>query len=239
MRRLIAVFAIALVFAILMGLGLWQVQRLHWKTALLADLDRAYSADRQARPLTLDDFRQADRDNRLFIGGTITGTPIPGDRMLIGPRTRDDRVGYHLYMPVRLETGGTVLVNFGWVPEGWTYDSLPALKTPLNLPGFARRPDRPNSFTPSNDPAHDRWYSVDLALLQSKPALKTLPPYVFYAMRPMAEAALWPVPFAKDWRPPNNHLGYALFWFTMAGLLLAITAIKIGLLNGCNEKPQI
>ncbi|TIU37138.1 MAG: SURF1 family protein, partial [Mesorhizobium sp.] len=100
-------------FAILIGLGTWQVQRLHWKEDLLATIDkRTHSA-----PLPLADVEQqfAASHDVDYTPVTVTGTFLhQGERHFFSTWQGDS--GFNVYTPLQLEGGRFVLVNRGFVP---------------------------------------------------------------------------------------------------------------------------
>ncbi len=217
--------AVLAAFTLLVSLGIWQVHRLEWKNALLADLDRARQSASSTQ-LTSDDFHQAALSHRLFLGGSVQGRLLKDKAFRLGPRVQDGVAGYHLYAPIRLKDGGIVLINLGWIPEG-AQTVLKDVKDVSALSGLARRPDRANAFTPANQPQQQLWYSVDLDALKTQSGMEKLEDYVFYADTVLENAKPAPIPAAKNWQPPNSHLQYAAFWFSMAGLLLVLSGIRL------------
>lgn len=212
-------------FVVLVSLGLWQIHRLEWKNALLTDLDSARLNASSTR-LTGNDFKQAALSHRLFIGGSVEGQLLKDKAFRLGPRVQDGVAGYHLYAPMRLKDGSIILINLGWIPEK-EQSVLKDVKDISILSGLARYPDRANAFTPVNQPQQQLWYSIDFDTLKAQPGMENLEDYVFYADTSLENARPAPIPAAKDWQPPNNHLQYAAFWFSMAGLLLVLSGIKL------------
>jgi surfeit locus 1 family protein len=218
------VVAVMCAETILIGLGVWQMERLAWKTKLLASLDAVAQADPL---LAQQDFLTAERSGQLFLHGHVRGAFLNQDEFLIGPRTHDGAIGYHVYAPMRLQGGGTLLIDRGWIPlDQAGAGASRSIQGSATVTGLARHPDRPNSFTPANQPQAGEWYSVDFAALERTKNLPPLLPYVLYAQPSPAGRAGYPLPQAQDWRPPNNHLQYALTWFSMAVILLVVLTLS-------------
>jgi surfeit locus 1 family protein len=218
-----AVLITLLMLAILLALGTWQVRRLAWKTALLAELAQAYRSD---AALHIDDFTKAATAGTMFLHGRITGTLIGRDTILIGPRTHDGVPGYHVLAPLRLDSGGTVLVNRGWIAADGRRAALDDRgNRHVRVTGMARRPDRANMFTPENQPDSGQWYSIDTGQIAAHTGL-ALPPYVLYAETVDGAPQTVPLTFGTGWTLPNDHLHYAIFWFTMAGVLALIFILR-------------
>lgn len=207
--------------AVLLSLGWWQLERLAWKQALLAQIDTAY----QSEIPTLSDYKnltEAAPLTRIRVRGQYSHD----SEMLIIPRTWEGKVGFHLVTPLEIENGGRVLVNRGWIPVNKADpDSRPETRQmgPVEITGLLRPAEKPGLFTPQNNPGTNSWYYIDpaLALNPDHPAS----PFILYADAETGSNKL-PVQEALRWEPPNDHLGYAVFWFSMAGVLLAIFYIR-------------
>jgi surfeit locus 1 family protein len=200
---------------VLCALGAWQVQRLHWKRGLLADIIAA----RAAGPQDVADIGAAQAPLYARLQGHYADA-----RFLIGPRTYEGVAGYHIVVPL-LTDRGAVLVNRGWVPEGQQENIQPP-RGDVDITGMLRTPGHGNVFTPPNVPEKNQWFRFDL-LQMAAAANLDLAPLVMYAESETPEAAsLQPVRAALVWSPPNNHLQYAVFWFTMAAALCVIFALR-------------
>lgn len=194
------VFA-AIGLAVMLGLGTWQLQRLEWKTNLLATI--AERLDLPAEPLPANpgadwQFRRA----------TVEGQVVGGQWFRFPGHSRNDAVGELLMLLVQRPDGSLVAVENGWVPFG---QPSPPLPETLAAEGIVRAPAEPGLFTPANDPAGNAWYVASPAAMAAAaglPAAKAVPMY----LKP------------PDWHPhlPNDHLQYALTWFALAGIFLVI-----------------
>jgi surfeit locus 1 family protein len=232
-KRSIPVWATILTiagFTVLCALGTWQVQRLSWKTSLIRELkaaERSYEDNEIAKP----DFLRAMAGEKPFVFGYVDGVYQHEKEIAIGPRTRLGISGYHIITPFVMNDGSVLLVNRGWVPEdkldrNTRRDALTKGRTKVY--GMAQKPEKPNMFVPRNDPEDDQWFSLDFAEIAQARDLHQadMVPYVFYAKRLNPAAQVFPIPHDKDWSPPNNHLAYACFWFSMAGLFLIVYFIR-------------
>lgn len=216
---------------ILCTLGVWQLQRLQWKTGLLAALETA--EQRSAAPtLSFQDITElaASADDLALVRYVfIEGRWLHEKEIQLGPRTWQGKPGFHVLTPLQMEDGGTVLVNRGWVPldkkrPADRPESLVSAENGFAM-GLLRRPEPPSVFTPANRPESGEWYAIDLAQIAKARNLENLAPLVLYARLHGGSAPL-PVTDALVWRPNNNHLGYALFWFSLACLLLIIYGLR-------------
>ena len=97
--------------AVLVGLGTWQLQRLEWKTQLIAERDAGLAA--AALSLPADDGQLAALEFRKV---TARGRFLHDRELYVGSRTNHGKAGYHVLTPLQVEDGTVLLVNRGWVP---------------------------------------------------------------------------------------------------------------------------
>lgn len=215
---------------ILCGLGTWQVQRLQWKQNLLAQIDALYAPETTATPTTLtaSQLNDAAAAGQDYLRGTVTGQYIPEKSFRTGPRVLDDQQGTHLYTPFQLQDGGIVFVNRGWIPHDDQAAITPAITGLTTLFGLFRTPDRANRFTPPHDLSAGIFYHLDPPEIAAALKLGTAIPYILYLEDNNSAAGNTTLPRPVAARPvlKNDHLGYALFWYSMAGVLLVIYALR-------------
>jgi surfeit locus 1 family protein len=224
-----------LAFLFLCGLGTWQLERLHWKRGVLAELDRLYAQDAAANPLTAASFKPPRAG--AFVRGTASGRLDYAQDFLVGPRTRDGVPGYHLITPLHMAYGLTLLVNRGWLPDqsadGATAETILAADSArpaeeMDVAGVARPAPRP-PFALRNAPDRGRWYWVEIPVAAAYFKLSQPAPYVLRAEDRLgrdADAFAYPLPLPRAPYPPNNHLQYAFTWFALAGALLVIYYLR-------------
>ena len=213
---------------VLVGLGTWQVERLHWKEGLIAE--RAARLAAPATPLPADadwpawDFRKVE----------LRGTFRHDLEQLFGASTHDGQLRYHVLTPLLREGGPAVLVDRGWVPTDRVHPAARRegqIEGPVTITGIARYrgADRPGWFTPANDPGQRMWFSYDLPALERALGLELLPVVVEADDRPNPGGL--PVGGLTRIELPNNHLQYAITWYGLAAALLAVY-VAFGLRRG-------
>ena len=202
---------------VLCGLGTWQLQRLAWKTDIIAGLEAAYDSQSGATV-----FAQGFTGGE-FIFGTVEGTFLPSKLVKLGPRTGGGTISYDVLVPLAI--GESVLfVNLGLNPEPYKKLKLSEFENKtIRFEGLARVPGW-NSFTPENEPENERWYRADIQQMAAVRNLDNPLPHILYAET--ASEDLGPFPHNTRWMPKNNHLQYALFWFTMAGALVVVYVLR-------------
>lgn len=204
---------------VLLGLGFWQIDRLAWKT----DLIQGIEAQLAAPPVPMPEDISEDMQYRRV---SLAGTFIDGQAFEVRPRTQAGVAGYHLVQPFRRASGGIVLINRGFVPDGVTAE--PVNRGMQRIEGVLVRPQK-GGFTPDNVPAGGQWYWIDVAVMAKAAGLSPLDenvsPYVLQQSNVTAKGkfpqALSVVPEIR-----NNHKQYAIFWFVMAAILLVIYTLS-------------
>jgi len=229
--------AAACAFAVLIGLGTWQVQRKAWKEGLIATVTERFAAPPAALPPPAEWARldpAADEYRRVrFVGELIndketlvftTGSSLRGDA---GP-------GYWVFTPARV-AGRIVMVNRGFVPEDRkeaTSRAQGQLAGPVEIVGVMRWPEEPGMFTPTAEPAKNLWFARDSTAIAQAKGLGDVAPFYVEQEAPPAPGGL---PRAGTLQPtfPNNHLGYAITWYGLALVLAASFSVwLVGRLRG-------
>jgi surfeit locus 1 family protein len=232
LRRGILVPSVATVaaLAILVGLGVWQLERMAWKDGLVAELTERLAAPPVALPPARDWPRLAPAADE-FLRVTATVQFLDDKEGLVytsGSSLRDDvgGPGYWVFTPARLPDGGLVMVNRGFVPEDKrSAASRPEgeIAGPVAVVGVLRWPEPPGLFTPAGDAARNLWFSRDSAAIAAAKGIDAAPFYI------ELESPLPPggLPRAGRLKPvlPNNHFQYALTWLGLAGVLVCVYAV--------------
>ena len=207
----------ALATLLFLGLGIWQVQRLGWKLDLIARVDARVAADPMAAPGP-DMWPTLTSDSNEYTPVTISGDYAQGQDTLVQAVT-DLGGGFWVMTPLTTAEGWTVLVNRGFVAAD-KRDDRPMPDGHVTVTGLLRMTQPGGAFLRDNDADADRWYSRDTAAIAGKLGLKDTAPYFIDAAR-MSDAQ--PVGGLTVVQFRNNHLSYALTWFTMAAGTVALT----------------
>lgn len=212
LRRLLPALAALPVLAILLGLGTWQVQRLHWKTEMLATIDAAETGP----PLPLD------AGAKPFTKVAVTGRLDHGREALLGLEVRGTTLGAHLLTPLLRDGAPPLLVDRGWVP----LERDRAVVRPegeVTVTGFLRPADERDWNSPRDDAPGRRFYLFDPAVIGQALDLPPPMPFGLVALAPVG-SPVGELPAAPRHMPrPNNpHLGYAITWYGLAAALVGV-----------------
>jgi surfeit locus 1 family protein len=219
-------------FAILVGLGSWQLTRAAEKAFFLEKLMSQAAGAPAAMPPTATwgalDPARLDL-TRVAASGAFIDGPFASVRTTIasgGPGTRQlSGFGRWVFQGFRLADGGTILINRGFVPENRLGEIKPAAG-PATVTGFLRAAEARNAFTPNDLPAQREFYTRDPAAIAASLGLSGGPSFYLEAER-QGDGLTPPAgvdPKELIARIPDNHLQYALTWFGLALTLLGVFA---------------
>ena len=226
-KRIVTSIVVLAALAILVSLGTWQVQRLHWKEGLLHDI-----ADRTtAMPVTLAEIARI-----ASTGGDIDYRTVSVSGVFDHARERhffatfNGETGYYVFTPLQLADMRYLFVNRGFVP----YDLKEPGRRPMGqilgivaIHGLARPklPQKPSSLVPDNDIPANIFYWKDLDAMAASTGLKPeqVVPFFVDADATPNPGGL-PAGGVTQFDLPNSHLQYAMTWY---GLALALVAVVV------------
>lgn len=216
----------AICFVILVGLGVWQLQRLKWKEGILAHVAALQTAKAVDIGPVLDRLAHGADVDYTRVTAVCPGLATAPFLQLYAIQDEGGRgqAGWRLISacPVQSAAYRTILVDRGFVPD--TVQARPKVDpadtTPVTLTGILRKPDRPSFVAPKNRPGH--WFSRDAPAMARTLAAPDPAPVFLYAetsTNPQFKA-LDPAPLPTN--IPNRHFEYALTWFGLAAGLLGV-----------------
>jgi surfeit locus 1 family protein len=206
-----------LIPTIAFALGTWQVQRLTWKSDLIARYEDRLIREPLALPPQIDPTAIKDFDYRRVLA---TGTYRHDQEMLIGPRIHDGDDGYLVVTPLERKGGSTILICRGWISKKFKAQKdrphgLPGGE--VTVEGLLREPWKKNMFTPDNNPGKNEFYFPDVEqmarLTDSQPVWieETMLPEFLESHR--REEKGIPIGRAPEVNLRNNHAQYIFTWY--------------------------
>lgn len=207
--------AITIVFAllglcILVSLGMWQLQRHAWKQDLLAEIAGRIAADPVALPAAPDPARHA------YLPVRVEGR-IGAAEILVQSSLRRAGAGYRVIAPFETGDGRRILIDRGFVPHAGR-DAARGTGAAV-VTGNLHWPDEVDMFTPAPDREAGLWFARDVPALAE--ALGTEPVLVVVRESEPAPGGIIRLPVDTA-GIPDNHLGYAVQWFAMAAVWVAM-----------------
>jgi surfeit locus 1 family protein len=209
------------VMLVMIGLSIWQVQRLHWKEGLIADRTARTTAEPVPLPPPGTDLAPFE-----FRRVAVTGSFDHAHEFYLAARSQNGNIGYWIVTPLKTDAGETVLIERGWVPEN---KKLPETRAQgqvagtVTLNGFVRLPQVKTFFQPENEPQKNVWFYLspaEMAQAAGIPARTDL--YLDADLAPNPGG--FPIGGQTRVNLPNDHLQYAITWALLA-LTLAVVYV--------------
>jgi surfeit locus 1 family protein len=217
-------------FAILIALGTWQLQRKAWKEGLIATLTERLAEPPSALPppaawSKLD--QASDEYRRVTFSATFDHAKealVYGAASAFRPDVSG--VGYWVLTPARLPGGGMIIVNRGFIPEGRQgAASRPEgqVTGAVDIVGAMRWRDPRSMFSPADNPTHNLWFIRDPAAVAAAKGLGSVAPFYVEQEGPIPPGGL-PQPGKLVVHLRDPHLGYAVTWY---GLALGLVGVFV------------
>ncbi|HEV2189155.1 MAG TPA: SURF1 family protein [Stellaceae bacterium] len=209
---------------ILLGLGTWQVQRLHWKEGLIAQRAAMVAAPPIAPPQTLAEA-QANQFRHVADDGTLLN-----DKEIYLAATSDSgESGYQVLTPLQEAAGRVIFVNRGFVPlelKDPKKRSAGQLTGAVRVAGLLRAPpaEKPTWFLPDNRADLNLWFWVDLPAMAKAAGVPDAAPFYIDADKTPNPGG-WPKGGVTRLELPNDHLQYAITWYALALALIVIYVV--------------
>jgi len=215
-------------------LGTWQLYILQWKLGLIKQREERLSAPPQNLP-SLGTPNLQDWEYRpVKVQGTFVHEQEQylQPRIYVTPKDKQTLHGCHVLTPLQTRQGA-LLVNRGFVPKT-KMDPHSRLSGQIQgeteIVGIARVPSKtkPNMFFPNNEPDKKTWYWIDLQGLSQN----TNPPvdkniYIEAGLKSTPHEGVFPVGVQWNSSLRNNHLEYAITWFTLGACLTVLSILFV------------
>ncbi len=196
--------------SILLSLGFWQVQRLAWKTDLLTAINERLNQPAVALPA------KVDKKNNQYLKVYVTGVFKSGEiHNLTSQKFKGP--GFKIISPFIAESGQTLLVDRGFTKEIFKNYSKSIETTYIE--GNLLWPNEVDSFTPAPNRNKNIWFARDIEKMSNY--LKTEPILLVATRENQPDKFIEPEPISLN--IPNNHLQYAITWFSLSGIWFFMT----------------
>ncbi|KAF3035420.1 surf-like protein [Didymella heteroderae] len=207
-------------------LGCWQVQRLGWKTELIARFEDRLTFPPLELPLRIDESMVDAFDYRKVYA---TGILRHDQEMLIGPRLQDGEDGYTVVTPLeRFDEKGRsskILCCRGWIKKDavkqWFRRQNGALpEGEVTVEGLLRVPPKGNMFTPKNVPEEGKWFFPNVEEMAEWSGSQRV--WIEETMTPdlltnyEREPKGIPIGRAPTVNLRNNHTQYIFTWYALS-----------------------
>ncbi|MDF3606510.1 SURF1 family protein [Paracoccus sp. DMF-8] len=200
--------------AILLSLGVWQVQRLGWKENMLAEIQARIDGAAITLPAS---YQPQMKYQPVEIAGRTTGQEI-----LVLSGTRDLGGGYQVISGFETDDGRRIMVDRGFIQQDDRHKPRPA--TDLRITGNLHWPEEKSGSTPEPNLTEGIWFAREVPRMASQ--LGTEDMLVVAREVQGDDQGVMPIPISIQ-GVPNRHLEYAATWFMLAVIWAGMTVALI------------
>lgn len=228
---LLIIICATLLFVTFIALGSWQIKRLYWKNSLIERVEQRVHAPAIDTPKP-EHWQKVSGESDEYRHVRVSGRFLNELSTLVQASTLYGR-GFWLMTPLRTANGSSIFINRGFIP----YGSTPCPAKPeqvVEVTGLLRVSEPDGLLWRRNNPSLQQWYSRDvLALAASKRLVNVAPFFIdaeakgntYEELANSAGKCASPVAGLTVIAFHNNHLVYAVTWYTLA--LMVIVACFI------------
>ena len=183
-------------------LGTWQLYRLQWKQDLISQISEGLKSTPIKYSLNINKNYQ-----KVF----LTGKYDFESQIYLYSLNDKGQPGFDVITPFETISKENVLVNRGWIQKEFK-NSFDINASSKNITGMLRQVKRKNLFTPDNDIIENIWFSINLEDVQ-KTTDKKFNKFIVYLEDQNINR---PKPKKITVDVPNNHLKYAITWYSIS-----------------------
>ncbi|GAA4657900.1 SURF1 family protein [Bartonella pachyuromydis] len=220
-------------FLLFSALGVWQIQRLNWKTNLIASANQRVHLPPIKAP-SQNQWSHITFEKDEYQPVVITGQFLT-DKNIFVIAIAQDTTGYWVLTPLQTADNSLTFINRGFIPMDARHDFQNSEQSQTNAPphqnsvtqtkqttiiGLLRMSERNGFFPRKNNPDKNLWYTRELPAMAEKLGLSTVAPYFIDAGEKTAMQGALPIAGLTVVQFSNNHLVYAITWFTLAAGVL-------------------
>jgi len=229
--RILPLFIVIFLLALLLRLGFWQLSRAEEKREFLASQQE--EMQKEALPIAKLLADTKDLRHRQVI---LEGHYDAKHQFLLDNQFHHGKVGYAVLTPFILTADSRViLINRGWVLMNKDRKQLPAISFmppvgELSIVGVINDFPQVGLILEGADEPGEGWPSVVQLIDTQKISNKLKQPILDFQVQLLADQ---PYGYVREWKlnariPPEKHVAYAFQWFA-----LAITLTLLALWGSC------
>ena len=217
---------VLLAMAVMARLGIWQLDRLEQRKAFNTRVQT--QLDQPTLILEGDAFEE-DLENMEYRDVIAQGTFDHTAEIALRNQVWNNQAGVHLLTPLKIkDSDKAILVNRGWIPYedfmsgDWSKYSEPGI---VKVSGMIRASESEPDFGGRNDPIPmpgeaplKAWHLANVEGISRQVPYKLLPIYIQHSPDPNWTS----LPYRSEpdlELTEGSHFGYAIQWFTFAGVL--------------------
>ena len=195
---------VALFILLFCALGTWQLYRLQWKLELISEI--TFGLD--STPIKYSNSIKKNYQ-RVISDGTFDYK----NQIYLYSLNEKGKPGYDVITPFKTIGNEEVLVNRGWITKEFKGSlKINNSKGSTKVIGLLRKIYKSNIFKPENDLDRNIWFSINLADVKKLTGVQ-FNNFIIYLED---QKATMPIPKKITVDVSNNHLKYAITWYSIA-----------------------
>ena len=185
------------------SLGTWQLYRLQWKLDLINQINTGLKSE----PIK---YSKIIKKNYQRV--SVEGKFKFNKQIYLYSLNETGKPGFDVITPLMTNSNEHVLVNRGWIDKNYKdLKSINVIKK-NEIVGIFREIPKPNMFKPKNDIFKNVWFSLNQNDLKKFTGIN----FRNYVIFLEGKKTNLPTPKVITPNLTNNHLKYALTWYSVA-----------------------
>ena len=201
----ILLFNIFVIFFITLfcSLGTWQLYRLQWKQDLISQIDQGLkSTPIKYSNKIINDYQRVVLEGKYDFKNQI----------YLYSLNSKGQPGFDVITPFQTIDNENILINRGWINKEMKNNPEINLEKKNKIQGLLRKIVKKNIFKPENDIKKNFWFYINLNEIKEITG-KNFSNYVIFLED---EIINLPIPKKITIAVPNNHLKYAITWYSIS-----------------------
>ena len=184
-------------------LGTWQLYRLQWKQTLISEISHG---------LKSSPIKYSKLINKNYQRVFLIGTYDFKNQIYLYSLNDKGQPGFDVITPYQTLDGENVLINRGWINK--KLKNKPEINLIKNnkIQGLLKENTKKNIFKPDNNIEKNIWFSINLTDIK-KLTGRSFTGFIVYLEDSNNKI---PLPKKISIDVPNNHLKYAITWYSIS-----------------------
>ena len=192
-----------MIITLFCALGTWQLVRLQWKNNLINQISEGLKSPA---------LNYSNKINTNYQRISVNGEYDFEKQIYLYSLNENGKPGYDVIIPFKTQGLENILVNRGWIETGEKNDNGINKITTTKIQGLLLKNVKKNIFKPDYEIKNNIWFSINSTDVK-KFTGKTFNEHILYLED---ENVVTPKPKKITIDLPNNHLKYALTWYSIS-----------------------
>ena len=202
-HKLLFNFFVFFIITLFCALGTWQLVRLQWKNNLINEIGEGLKSPA---------INYSNKIQKNYQRVIAEGEYNFEKQIYLYSLNEKGEPGYDVITPFKTLDLKNILINRGWIKANQKNESIINKVEGKKIQGLMFKNVKKNIFKPDNEIKKNIWFSINLEDV-NKFTGKKFNEYIFYLED---EKISTPKPKKITIDLPNNHLKYAITWYSIS-----------------------